>query len=145
MPQYELQRLFWMFTLNKTSQEFSYINFIIRYSLITMNYLLYNRRSLVSLIWKKKKNTEDKFLNFDEMKHVSIVHVCSCLFCKKKTNKKRTILPCVLCLINIRALPADCCKSKLQFPIRWCCQGVVVSLLFAWRRHDCLCSFSGDV
>lgn len=40
-------------------------------------------------------NTEDKFLNFDEMKHVSIVHVCSRLFCKKK-QKKDYIAMCVM-------------------------------------------------
>lgn len=72
---------FWMFTLNKTSQEFSDINFITRYCLIIMNYILY--QSL--LVSSPSKNAEENnFLNFDEMKHVSIVHVCSCLFCKKK-------------------------------------------------------------
>lgn len=73
---------FWMFTLNKTSQEFSYINFITRYHLIIMNYILY--QSL--LVSSPSENTEENniFLNFDEMKHVSIVHVCSCLFCIKK-------------------------------------------------------------
>lgn len=30
-----------VYTLNKTSQEFSYINFVIRYSLLIMNYILY--------------------------------------------------------------------------------------------------------
>lgn len=51
-----------------------------------MNYILYwsSRVSLPLKKKKQKKNTEDKFLNFDEMKHVSIVHVCSCLFCIKK-------------------------------------------------------------
>lgn len=68
-----------VYTLNKTSQEFSYINFITRYCLIIMNYILY-WSSLVSL--PSKNTEEDKF--FDEMKHVSIVHVCSCLFCIKK-------------------------------------------------------------
>lgn len=68
-----------VYTLNKTSQEFSYINFITRYRLIIMNYILY-RSSLVSL---PSKNTEEDKI-FDEMKHVSIVHVCSCLFCIKK-------------------------------------------------------------
>lgn len=68
-----------VYTLNKTSQEFSYINFITRYCLKIMNYILY-RSSLVSL--PSKNTEEDKF--FDEMKHVSIVHVCSCLFCIKK-------------------------------------------------------------
>lgn len=72
---------FWMFTLNKTSQEFSDINFITRYCLIIMNYILY--QSL--LVSSPSKNAEENnFLNFDEMKHVSIVHVCSCLFCIKK-------------------------------------------------------------
>lgn len=68
-----------VYTLNKTSQEFSYINFITRYCLKIMNYILY-WSSLVSL---PSKNTEEDTF-FDEMKHVSIVHVCSCLFCIKK-------------------------------------------------------------
>lgn len=44
-----------------------------------MNYIL-DRSSQEKKLTLKKTD----FFNFNEMKHVSIVHVCSCLFCIKK-------------------------------------------------------------
>lgn len=45
-----------------------------------MNYILYIDHHW--LVYPQKTLKKTNF--FDEMKHVSIVHVCSCLFCIKK-------------------------------------------------------------
>lgn len=110
-----------------------------------MSYILY-RPPLVILTLKKKKRKktrktiEDKktLLNCNQTKHVSIVHVCSCLFCIKKDY----IATCVM-LIDIRALPTGCCKGKLSY------KAILVRvLLFPRYLHEGdmnMSVFSGDV
>lgn len=107
-----------VYTLNKTSQEFSYIHFISFH-----NHKLYckiDERCLGDPKKEIRKNTNwwNEACQYCPRVQLSILYW--------RRGKKRTLLPCVLCLINIRPLPPGGCKGKLQFPIRqfmsgcWC-------------------------
>lgn len=112
-----------------------------------MSYILYRPPLVILTLTKEKKkknktrkNTEDKkpLLNCNQTKHVSIVHVRSCLFCIKKDY----IAMCVM-LIDIRALPTGCWKGKLSY------KAILVRvLLFPRYLHEGdmnMSVFSGDV